>query len=93
MLNKFRYILSPIALQVDENWGAYIQLIDYEHRDYIEDVLCEYFDIEYSFRSNEDNTGDYVLYFENKYKFKTIEKAITQINEYHKINEREYEVI
>ncbi|WP_435277115.1 hypothetical protein ACMAZF_09510 [Psychrobium sp. nBUS_13] len=93
MLNKFRYILSPIALQVDENWGAYIQLIDYEHRDYIEDVLCEYFDIEYAFRSNEDNTGDYVLYFEDKYKFKTIEQAITQINEYHKINKREYKVI
>lgn len=42
MLDEFRYILLPISIKMHPEWGAYIELIDCEHRDYIEDVFHPY---------------------------------------------------
>lgn len=92
MLEEFRYILSKIEVTQHPEWGASIKLIDYEHRDYIEDVLCEKFDLEYDFCSNEDVTGDYVLYFGNVATFEQVKKVVDQINEYHSVNQKEYKV-
>jgi hypothetical protein len=47
MLDEFRYILSEIKVVEHPEWGASIELIDYEHRDYIEDVFTEHFDLEH----------------------------------------------
>ena len=92
MLEEFRYILSPISVKSHPEWGAYIELIDYEHRDYIEDVLCEHFDLDYAFCSNEDATGDYVLYFAEKASIEAVERAVSKINEFHKVNKIDYKV-
>ena len=92
MLEEFRYLLSPINVKQHPEWGAYIELIDYEHKDYIEDVLCEYFDLEYAFSSNEDDTGNYILYFAENAAFDSVDKAVSEINQYHKINNKEYKV-
>jgi hypothetical protein len=64
MLEEFRYILSELNVGQDPTWGAFVELIDFEHRDYIEDVFIEIFDVEYSFSTNEDASGKYILYFE-----------------------------
>ncbi|KID56533.1 hypothetical protein JF50_11350 [Pseudoalteromonas luteoviolacea] len=92
MLEEFRYILSPLNVKKHPEWGAFIELIDYEHRDYIEDVLCEHFDLDYAFSSNEYVTGDYVLYFSANATFEAVEKAVNEINHYHNINNKEYKV-
>ena len=92
MLEEFRYLLSPINVKQHPEWGAYIELIDYEHKDYIEYVLCEYFDLEYAFSSNEDDTGNYILYFAENAAFDSVDKAVNEINQYHKINNKEYKV-
>jgi len=92
MLEKFRYILSKIEVIRHPERGASIQLIDYEHLDYIEDVLCEKFDLEYDFCSNEDVTGDYVLYFGKVATFEQVKRAVEEINEYQSTNKKEYKV-
>jgi hypothetical protein len=84
MLEEFRYILSEIKVALDPKWGACVELIDYEHRDYIEDVMIEVFDTEYSFTSHDEITGKYSLYFEKNASFEQVSKVVEQINEYHK---------
>ena len=93
MLDEFRYILSPISVKLHPEWGAYIQLIDYEHRDYIEDVLCEHFELDYAFCSNEYVTGEYILYFAENSTLEAVEKAVDEINEYHKTTDDKYKVV
>ncbi|KZN48596.1 hypothetical protein N474_18690 [Pseudoalteromonas luteoviolacea CPMOR-2] len=92
MLEEFRYILSPIRVKQHAEWGPYIELIDYEHLDYIDDVLCECFDLDCAFFLNEDVTGKYILYFAENATFDVVEKAVNEINEYHKVNNKEYKV-
>ena len=92
MREELRYILSSISVKSHPEWGAYIELIDYEHRDYIEDVLCENFNLDYAFCLNEDITGGYVLYFAENASIEAVEKSVSEINEFHKINEINYNV-
>ena len=84
MLEEFQYILSEIKVTQDPKWGACVELIDFEHRDYIEDVMIEVFDIEYSFTAHDESTGKYSLYFEKHASFEQVSKVVEQINEYHK---------
>ena len=90
MLEEFRYILSEIKVALDPKWGACVELIDYEHRDYIEDVMIEVFDTEYSFTSHDETTGKYSLYFEKNASFEQVSKVVEQINEYHKKHNVEF---
>ncbi|WP_220465379.1 MULTISPECIES: hypothetical protein, partial [unclassified Colwellia] len=93
MLDEFRYILTEIKVVADPKWGASIELIDYEHRDYIEDVLTEHFDLESAFQSNEDVTNDYVLYFCDNASFDQVAEVVKKINEYHRVNDKEYAIV
>ena len=68
-----------------------IELIDYEHRDYIEDVISEKFDIETT-TINEDLIGRYILCFPKTLSFKKIESVVSEINRYHLENGKEYGV-
>jgi len=92
LLDEFRYILSKIEVKEHPKWGASIELIDYEHRDYIDDVLCGIFDLEYAFSSNEDSTGHYILYFAENATFEKVNAVVTEINRYHLENDKEYDV-
>ena len=91
VLPEFKYLLSPISTYVVPEWGVAIKLIDYEHRDYIEDVLAEHFDLETPFSSDADITHEYVLYFDEKITIDVANAAIKVINEYHASNKDLYE--
>jgi len=93
MLDEFRYILSKIEVKEHSEFGASIELIDYEHRDYIEDVLCEKFNLESAFVSNEDITGDYVIYFAEKATIDQVKSVVAEINRYHIENDKEFTVV
>jgi len=93
MLDEFRYILSEIKVVEHPEWGASIELIDYEHRDYIEDVFTEHFDLEHAFSSREDVTNDYVLYFCENATVEQVADVVKQINEYHRSNDKEYPIV
>ena len=92
MFDEFRYILSKIEVKEHVEWGASIELIDYDHKDYIEDVLCEKFGLEYAFSSNKDITGGYVLYFCKSTTFDQVKNAVAKINNYHGLQSREFKV-
>ena len=92
MLEEFRYILSELNVGQDPTWGAFVELIDFEHRDYIEDVFIEIFDVEYSFSTNEDSSGKYILYFEENASYERVNRVVEQINEYHKKYDKEFEL-
>ena len=92
LLDEFRYILSTIEAKEHPKWGASIELIDWEHRDYIDDVLVEIFDLEYSFSSHDEKTGFYTLYFVENATLEKIKAVVTEINRYHLENDKEYDV-
>nr|WP_306287436.1 hypothetical protein [Pseudoalteromonas sp. WY3] len=84
--------MSKIEVKEHPKFGASIELIDYEHRDYIEDVLCEKFDLDNAFVSNEDVTGDYVIYFGSKASIEQVKSVVAEINN-HTENDREFDVV
>jgi hypothetical protein len=92
MLEEFRYILSELNVGQHTTWGAFVELIDFEHRDYIEDVFIEIFDVEYSFSTNEDVSGKYILYFEENASYERVNRVVEQINEYHKKYDKEFDL-
>ena len=83
MISEFKYLLSNIREHVDDEHGLALTLIDYEHRDYIEDVLIEIFDIEYEYCQEKDN-GNFVLYFGGSVSRAKLSHTLNEINEYHK---------
>ena len=89
-MSDYRYLLRRLELKTDSEFGLYIELTDYEHFDYIDDVLTEVFNIEYSFRTQENDEAPCFVYFEEKSLKLDVEKAIDEINEYHKLNKKEY---
>ncbi|MBO1255382.1 hypothetical protein J3L16_06755 [Alteromonas sp. 5E99-2] len=91
MNSAFGYLLSSLKTDLHKEFGPFIKLIDFEHRDYIEDVLVEIFDIEYEF-SQELENGSFILYFCNRISSESLMLAVTQINLFHKEQERLYEL-
>ena len=90
MCGDYSYLLGRLELKTDPKFGLYIELSDYEHFDYIDDVLTEVFDIEYSFRVQENDQAACYIYFEDKSPQQKIVKVVEAINEYHASNGREY---
>ncbi|VAW64406.1 hypothetical protein MNBD_GAMMA11-579 [hydrothermal vent metagenome] len=93
MLEEFKYLLSEITVYESKEHGATIKLTDYEHSDYIEDVLVEYFDIEYEYKICNHEKSEYILCFAKKATTKQVEKAVIEINSYHNENRKIYETI
>lgn len=93
MLNQFQYLLSEITVFQDTQYGAAIKLIDYEHIDYIDDVLIEQFDVDCEFRVMDDENKRYILYFGSKLSFDEIATVISKINAYHKMEQNLYETV
>ena len=93
MQNGFKYLLSKLSVTKSKDHGATIKLIDYEHTDYIEDVLAEYYDIEYEYKIMNEEENEYILCFANKATTEQVEKAVKLINSYHTENGKLYETI
>ena len=70
-----------------------MDLDDWEHRDYIEDVLAEHFDIEYEYVVEGEQFGKHTLYFSENTGLKALEKAISEINRHHSSTNVLYETI
>lgn len=85
----FSYIRQALQLCQHEEWGPYITFVDYEHFDYIDDVLTEIFELEYSFRIENDD-GSESIYFEDKISFENLSNVIAQINTFHREHNREF---
>jgi hypothetical protein len=90
MSDQFQYILSQIKISEDDEWGLCIELIDYEHFDYIDDVITEIFDIEYSFCVKDESEGKFIMYFENNVTKRILVDVISKINRQHKFEKKEY---
>ena len=93
MLNEFRHLLSKITVTESNEHGTIVMLIDYEHIDYIEDVLAEHFDLECEYKIINDEKNEYILCFAKKATTEQVEKALSEINSYHTKNNIIYETI
>ena len=82
-----------LELRIDPEHGAVLELGNWNHRDYIEDVLAEHFDIEYEYLIEDEKSGINTLYFPATIDIAVLEKAISEINEHHKSSSKLYEVI
>ena len=71
-------------MNADEKRGPNLILDSWEHIDYIEDVLCEHFDVEYEYKISDEENNRYVLFFGLKVNSDALETAINAINTYHK---------
>lgn len=90
MSDQFGYILSQIKVSEDDEWGLCIELIDDEHFDYIDDVITEIFDIEYSFCVKDDSEGKFIMYFEDYVTKRLLIDVVSKINCHHKFERKEY---
>jgi len=90
MKSDFKNLLSPIQAYEDKEHGVVLKLLDYEHRDYIEDVLLECFNLETPVVTDENITGEYLLYFGKNTTLAQVNKVTRIINEHHNINKKLY---
>lgn len=91
MRSEIKYLLSNISAHTDDTHGLALTLIDYEHRDYIEDVLIEIFDIEYEFCIEKEN-GNFTLFFGHNTSQDKLNQALDEINKYHQTQGRFYDL-
>ena len=82
-----------LELKVDPENGLVLELDDWNHRDYIEDVLAEHFDIEYEYLVEDEKSDKHTLYFFDSVEQSVLEKAIEVINKYHASSKELFEVI
>lgn len=86
-------IRRMLELQIALERGIVLVLDDLEHRDYIEDVLVERFDIEYEYFVKDEKSGMNTLYFADITDIKALEKAISEINKHHSSSSELYKTI
>jgi len=82
-----------LELRIDPVQGPVLDLDDWNHRDYIEDVLAEHFDIDYEYLIEDEKSGKYTLYFCDSAKVSDIQSAIEAINYHHSVSSELYEVL
>jgi hypothetical protein len=85
--------LTEIKLEVDTEYGPLIRLIDFDHTDYIEDVLCEVFGVEYEYKVVDDEKGIYILYFGLAASMINVGSVIKDINNKHATTAKLYDTI
>jgi hypothetical protein len=79
-----------LELRIDADQGL---VLDWDHRDYIEDVLAEHFDIDYEYLIEDEKSGRYTLFFRDSAEVSDIESAIVAINIHHTSSTELYEVV
>jgi len=82
-----------LELKIDAKEGPFLELDDWNHRDYIADVLSEHFELDYEFLGKDVDPERYTLYFLESTDIASIQKAIIEINIYHASSTELYEVI
>lgn len=82
-----------LELRISVDQGPVLDLDDWNHRDYIEDVLAEHFDIEYEYLIEDEKSGKNTLYFCDSTNIDVLVSAIAAINKYHEGPNDLYEVI
>ena len=82
-----------LELRIDPEQGPVLDLDDWSHLDYIEDVLAEHFDIDYEYVVEDEKSGRYTLYFCESAKVSDIDRAIEAINSHHASSTQLYEVV
>lgn len=73
-----------LDLKIDTEFGPFLVFYDWEHLDYIEDVLIEHFDINSYVKVDDKNSGVWKLYFVESDDVTFINSAILEINDFHK---------
>lgn len=74
---------QPLNIEWDEKYGPYIVLSDFEHADYIDDVLTEIYDFTIWCLSENNETGKYTYYLGLDAPADLIEDIIGKINKHH----------
>ncbi|WP_215395985.1 hypothetical protein [Rheinheimera oceanensis] len=82
-----------LELKIAPERGIVLVLDDLEHRDYIEDVLVEHFDIEYEYFVKDEKSGINTLYFADTTDIIALEKTISEINKHHSSSSELYKTI
>ncbi|MCL1040001.1 hypothetical protein L2750_23160 [Shewanella submarina] len=82
-----------LELRIDPEQGPTLDLDDWNHRDYIEDVLVEHFDIDYEYLIEDEKSGKCTLYFCESAELADIKNAIAAINRRHASSADLYETI
>jgi len=73
---------KPLKFEFGKQNGHFLLCEDHDHFDYIEDVLCEHFDVEYEFCVRPD-LGPNKMFFGNQANAKRIQEALEAINLHH----------
>jgi hypothetical protein len=81
-----------LNIDFDKEENPILVLENWMHRDYIEDVLCEHYDIEYEYMVVDEKSGKYTLFFGSKISSGIIKSAIEKINNYHSTEKELYSV-
>ena len=80
----FEHLLSKLKVEANDEEGASIQLIDFEHMDYIEDVFAEHFDMEYDCKIVDEQHKRFILFFGDLHSIIKVTEIAKQINAFHK---------
>ena len=84
---------QKLEIGVDREANPILILQDWDHRDYIEDVLCEHYDIEYEYMVEDEISGSNTLYFGTKISAESLQGVIEKINEHHATKKELYNVV
>ncbi|AWF81665.1 hypothetical protein BTJ40_12975 [Microbulbifer sp. A4B17] len=77
-------LFKKLEIRRDPEFGLCIELCSWDHMDYIEDVLCEHFDIEYDFKIDDPEILRYALFFDKSINESELKDSILSINHHHK---------
>ena len=91
-MNSEKYKL-PLSIEFDQANRPILVLEDWEYRDYIEDVLCEHYDIEYEYMVEDEHSGKNTLHFGSKVDVGVIQGVIEKINAHHESEEALYKTV
>lgn len=83
-------LLKELRISCDPDFGMCLELFSWDHLDYIEDILAEYFDIEYEFKIQDSENSRYALLFGNSVEESILENALLAINRYHAYSRQLY---
>ena len=73
-----------LDLNIDTELGPFLVFYDWEHLDYIGDVLIEHFDINFCLKVDDKNSGVWKLYFGKAVDVTIINSAVLEINDFHR---------
>ena len=89
-MNSNDTYLSPLEVKKDDESRVFIELLHYNHLDYIDDVLVEHFGFDSYCLSSE---APYIICVYEESKISRFYEIIEQINNHHKSTNELYETL